>query len=211
MIPLIDAKLEAYAIEHTSEETELLRRLARETEETMKSPQMLTGRIEGTLLRLLVRMLGAKRVLEIGTFTGYGTLSMAAALPDDGRIITCEVDPKAEAVARRYFAESPHAHKIEIRMGPALDTVRGLSGPFDFVFLDADKKNYPSYYELCLDRVRAGGALAVDNALWSGRVLEPRDEDSRAIAELNRTVQSDPRVDNVLLPIRDGVLLAVKR
>jgi caffeoyl-CoA O-methyltransferase len=211
MIPLIDERLEEYATEHTSEESDLMRRLAEETVEKMERHRMLTGRLEGTFLKLLVRMLQAKRILEVGTFTGYGTLMMASSLPDGGRIITCDVDPSAEVIASRYFAESRHAEKIELKMGPALETLRELSGPFDLVFIDADKKNYPRYYELCLERTRIGGAIVVDNVLWSGRVLNPADEESRAIATLNDRVQNDDRADNVLLPIRDGVMLIVKK
>jgi caffeoyl-CoA O-methyltransferase len=211
MIPLIDEKLEHYATEHTSEEPDLMRRLAKETVEKMERHRMLTGRLEGTFLKLLVRMLQAKRVLEVGTFTGYGTLMMASSLPVGGRVITCDVDPSAEAIASRYFAESRHGEKIELKMGPALETLRELSGPFDLVFIDADKKNYPRYYELCLERTRTGGAIVVDNVLWSGRVLKPADEESRAIATLNDRVQNDDSVDNVLLPIRDGVMLIVKK
>ncbi len=211
MIPLIDERLEAYAAEHTSDESELLSRLAAETVEKMTAHRMLTGKLQGTFLKLLVKMLCARRVLEVGTFTGYGTLMMASSLPDDGRIITCDLDPSAESIALRYFAESRYASKIELKMGPALETIRKLDGPFDVVFIDADKKNYPTYYELCLDRTRPGGAIVVDNVLWSGRVLDPTDEDSRAIVDLNRTVQNDERVENVLLPFRDGVMLIVKK
>ena len=211
MIPLIDERLEAYATEHTSDESELMSRLAAETVEKMSSHRMLTGKLQGTFLKLLVKMLRARRVLEVGTFTGYGTLMMASSLPDDGRIITCDVDPSVGAIALRYFAESRYADKIELKMGPALETLRKLEGPFDVVFIDADKKNYPTYYELCLDRTRPGGAIVVDNVLWSGRVLDPADEDSRAICALNSTVQNDERVDNVLLPVRDGVMLIVKK
>jgi caffeoyl-CoA O-methyltransferase len=159
----------------------------------------------------MVRALQARRVLEVGMFTGYSALMMAEALPDDGRIITCEVNPKAEEVARRYFAESPHGHKIDVRMGPAIETIKRLDGPFDFVFIDADKENYPTYYDLCLERVRAGGAIAIDNVLWSGHVLNPQDEETRAIVAVNEKVLRDDRVDNALLTIRDGVMLAVKK
>jgi caffeoyl-CoA O-methyltransferase len=172
---------------------------------------MLTGRLEGNFLRLMVRAVQARCVLEVGMFTGYSALMMASALPDDGRIVTCEVNPKAERVARRYFAQSPHGHKIDVRMGPAVETIKGLAGPFDFVFIDADKESYPVYYDLCLERVRAGGVIAIDNVLWSGRVLNPQDAETRAIAALNEKVLRDDRVDNALLTIRDGVMLAVKK
>ena len=211
MNPLIGEKLETYALDHTSAEPELLKVLARETVETMKSPQMLTGRVQATLLKLLVGMLGAKRVLEVGMFTGYGTLMMASALPEEGKILTCETNPEVEGLARRFFAESSHGHKIEIHMGPALETIPAMTGLFDFIFIDADKENYPAYYELCFERLRPEGVMAVDNVLWKGRVLDPQDEDSWAIVELNDWIQGDDRVDNVLLPIRDGLTMVRKR
>jgi caffeoyl-CoA O-methyltransferase len=211
MEPLLDPRLEKYAEEHSSEVPELLNRLERETLASMKSPQMLSGRTEGQLLRLLIRMIRASRVLEVGTFTGYSALMMAQALPADGELITLEVDPKAEAVARRYFAESEHGRKIRLLMGPALETLETLDGPFDFAFVDADKQNYPRYYDRIVPLLRPGGLLAVDNVLWSGRVLDPRDEETRAIHELNERARTDPRVEHVLLTVRDGVLLARKR
>ena len=211
MIALVDEKIEAYAADHTRAQPELLDRLAQETHRLMKDPEMLTGRLEGGFLRLMVRAFQARRIVEIGMFTGYSALSMAEALSDDGKLITCEVNPEAEAIARRYFRESPHGGKIEIRMGPALRTLEKLEGPFDFAFIDADKENYPSYYELCLERLRPGGAIAVDNVIWSGRVLDPQDEETRAIATLNERVRKDDRVDHVLLTIRDGVMLVIKK
>jgi caffeoyl-CoA O-methyltransferase len=144
-------------------------------------------------------------------FTGYSALMMAEGLPDDGELVTCEIDPKAEAIARRYFAESRHGKKIQIRMGPAVDTLRALQGPFDLAFIDADKTNYSVYYELCLELLRPGGLLAADNVLWSGKVLDPQDEETKAIAAFNERVHADPRVDHALITVRDGVMLAVKR
>jgi caffeoyl-CoA O-methyltransferase len=211
MQPLVDPRLENYAAEHSSAAPDLLERLERETRDTMRSPEMLSGRAEGQLLRLLVRMTGAERILEVGTFTGYSALMMASALPPKGELVTLERDPVAEAVARRYFAESEHGSKITLLLGAALDTLRTLSGPFDFAFLDADKQNYPRYYERILELLGPGGVLAVDNVLWSGRVLDPQDEETRAIHELNERARRDPRVEVVLLTVRDGVLLVRKR
>jgi caffeoyl-CoA O-methyltransferase len=211
MKAIVDPDIERYAEAHTAEPPELLERLARETQERMKSPQMLTGRLEGQLLRLLVLMLGAKRVLEVGMFTGYSALMMASALPEDGELHTCEIDPEAQAFARRYFDESPHGKKIHIHPGPALETLDELQGPFDFAFIDADKQSYPRYYEKVIEMLRPGGVVAIDNVLWSGEVLAPSDEESRAIHALNGLVQADPRVDHVLATIRDGLLLARKR
>jgi caffeoyl-CoA O-methyltransferase len=211
MISLVSPEIEKFAHDHTSPESDLFRRLREETYAQMDCPQMQVGRIEGTFLKLLVRLMNARRVLEIGMFTGYSALMMAEGLPEDGHLITCDIDPKAEAIARRYFAESPHGHKIEIRMGPALETIAKLTGPFDMVFIDADKSNYTNYYEACLPLLRPGGLIVADNVLWSGKVLHPDDEDARAIVAFNRYVQSDARVENVCLTVRDGIMLAWKR
>jgi caffeoyl-CoA O-methyltransferase len=211
MKAIVDPDIERYAEAHTAEPPELLERLERETRERMSAPQMLTGRLEAQFLRLLVLMLGAKRVLEVGMFTGYSALSMASALPEDGELHTCEVSPEAEALARRYFEESPHGKKIHVHMGPALETLRHLEGSFDFVFVDADKQNYPDYYERVMELLRPGGVVAIDNVLWSGEVLAPGDDESRAIHTLNERVHVDLRVDHVLTTIRDGVLVARKR
>jgi len=208
---LIDSAVEQFAQDHTEPETDLYARLREETYRRMQSPEMQVGLIEGRFLQMLVRLIGARNILEIGMFTGYSTLMMAEALPDDGRLITCEVDPKAEAIARKYFDESPHGHKITIRMGPALDTIKTLSGPFDLVFIDADKVNYSNYYEACFPLAKPGGLIVGDNVLWSGKVIDPKDDDTRSIVAFNRLVQSDPRVENVCLTVRDGIMLAWKR
>src|SRR6185295_14962375 len=150
MLSFIDNAVEQFAHDHTKPEGELFRRLRDETYRDMNCPQMQVGRLEGGFLKMLVRLTGARRVLEIGMFTGYSALMMAEGLPDDGRLITCDVDPKAEAIASRYFAESPHGRKIEIRIGPALETIKTLAGPLDMVFIDADKGNYSNYYDACL-------------------------------------------------------------
>jgi caffeoyl-CoA O-methyltransferase len=207
----IDAAVEQFAHDHTEPESDLYVRLREETYRVMQSPQMQVDVIEGRLLQMLVRLSGAKSILELGMFTGYSALMMAEALPDDGHLITCEIDPKAEAIARRYFAESPHADKITIRMGPALDTTKTLAGPLDLVFIDADKVNYSNYYEACLPLLKSGGLVVADNVLWSGKVLHPKDADDHAIVAFNRLVQSDPRVKNVCLTVRDGMMLAWKR
>ena len=207
----IDKAVEQYAHDHTQPESELFGRLREETYREMASPQMQVGRIEGQFLKLLVRLVGARRVLEIGMFTGYSALMMAEGLPDDGRLMTCDINPQAEAIARRYFAESEHGHKIEIRIGPALDTIKSLDGPLDLVFIDADKGNYVNYYEAVMALLRPGGLIVADNVLWSGEVVDPQDEAGRAIVAFNRHVQQDPRVENVCLTVRDGVMLAWKR
>jgi caffeoyl-CoA O-methyltransferase len=208
---IANEQVEAYAEAHTTPPAELLARLAEETHATMSSPQMLTGRVEGRLLELLVHASGARRVLELGTFTGYSALSMAAALPEDGRIDTCDSEPKHVEVAGRHFAESPHGHKITIHLGPALDTIGRLEGEFDLVFIDADKANYDNYYEAVLPRLSERGLIVIDNTLWSGRVVDPQDDDTRAIAALNDKLAADERVVCVQLTVRDGVTLVRRR
>jgi caffeoyl-CoA O-methyltransferase len=208
---IVDERIEQFAHDHTKPESELYLRLRDETYASMTSPDMQVGRIEGSFLKMLVRLTGARRVLEIGMFTGYSALMMAEGLPDDGHLITCDIDPKAEAIASRYFAQSPHGRKIEIRIGPAIETIKSLTGPLDMVFIDADKSNYSNYYEACLPLLRQGGLIVADNVLWSGRVLNPQDEDSRAIVAFDERVQADPRVENVCLTMRDGIMLAWKR
>jgi caffeoyl-CoA O-methyltransferase len=207
----IDAAVEQFAHDHSEPETDLYARLREETYRVMDRPQMQVGLLEGRFLKMLARLTDARNILEIGMFTGYSALMMAEALPDEGRLITCEIDHKAEAIARKYFAESPHGKKIDIRMGPALQTVKTLSGPFDLVFIDADKPNYCNYYEACLPLVKPGGLLVGDNVLWSGKVVDPKDDDTCAIVAFNDLIQSDPRVENVCLTIRDGIMLAWKR
>ncbi len=210
MDTLVGEPLERYALAHTQAPPELLERLEVETLEATDASQMLTGRTEGQFLRLLATLVGARRILEVGMFTGYSALMMADALPADGELHTCEVDNDYAAIARRYIEQSPHRDKIHIHMGPALETLEGLLGPFDFAFVDADKGNYPNYYEPVLGLLRPGGLVAFDNVLWSGRIVDPQDDAARAIHELNERVHRDPRVEHVLLTIRDGILIARK-
>ena len=207
----VDAAVEQFAHDHTEPETDLYVRLREETYRVMQAPQMQVDVVEGRFLQMLVRLSGAKSILELGMFTGYSALMMAEALPADGHLITCEIDAKAEAIARRYIAESPHGDKITIRMGSALDTIKTLTGPVDLVFIDADKVNYSNYYEACLPLLKSGGLVVADNVLWSGKVVDPKDADDHAIVAFNRLVQSDPRVKNVCLTVRDGMMLAWKR
>jgi caffeoyl-CoA O-methyltransferase len=213
MISLIGPDLAAYVDAHTTAETPLLARLRAETQTDLPSPQMQVGPVEGALLRILVAVSRARDVLEIGTFSGYSGLCMASALPDDGRLVTCDIDPVATAVARRYFAESGFGHKIDLRLGPALATIAALAQEgrrFDLVFIDADKTNYSNYWDAVLPLVPVGGLIVADNTLWSGRVLDPKEDSDRAIVAFNARVAADPRVEHVLLSVRDGVMLARK-
>jgi caffeoyl-CoA O-methyltransferase len=209
---IVNEQVEEYAAEHTTALHELFERLAEETRAKTTVPQMMVGRIEGGFLAALVRLRGAKRILELGTFTGYSSIAMATALPPDGRIITCDVDPEATAIARRYMDESGHGDKIEIRLGPALETISTLEGPFDIVFIDADKQNYEAYYEAVLPLLADNGLVIADNVLWSGRVVEEDgDESTRAIKDFNEHVWNDSRVVSVMLTVRDGMTLIQKR
>jgi caffeoyl-CoA O-methyltransferase len=206
---IVDPRVEAYAEEHTTPDGDLFERLAAETREKTTAPQMMVGRLEGQFLRVLVRSLRARRILELGTFTGYSSISMALALPADGRVITCDVNEETNAIARRYAQEAGVEDRIDYRLGPALETIAQLDGPFDLVFIDADKPNYVNYYEATLPLLGDGGLIVVDNTLWSGRVVDDEDDEdtTRAIRELNDHVSADPRVENVLLTVRDGMNL----
>jgi caffeoyl-CoA O-methyltransferase len=211
---IVPEDIDRYAAEHTTAPEPLLAELAAETRETLRSPQMLTGTIEGRFLELLVFTTGASRVLEIGTFSGYSALSMAAGLAPGGHIDTCEVDEKHAEVARRYIARSPYADRITVHLGPALETIAGLEGTFDFVFIDADKENYLAYYEAVLPRLSERGLIAADNTLWSGRVLGGEDdpgESTLALIEFNDRVAGDERVVCAQLTVRDGVTLIRRR
>ncbi|MDC0946705.1 class I SAM-dependent methyltransferase [Nitrospinaceae bacterium] len=206
----IDEKIEEYAFNHTSYEGDLLTRLEEETYEKLEIPQMTTGRIEARLLKLLARLVSAKRILEIGTFAGYSALSMAEALPEAGELVTCEEDPVAIGFARKYFDLSANGKKITQMEGPALESLESIKGPFDMAFIDADKENYGNYYEAILPMIRSGGLIAVDNVLWSGRVLDPQDKSDKAIHQFNERVINDERVESVLLTVRDGLNCIIK-
>jgi len=205
---VVPEAIERYAEAHTTAPGSLLDRLAAQTRAELSSPQMLTGPIEGRLLQFLVYALGARRVLELGTYSGYSAISMAAALPPGGHIDTCEVEEAHAAVARRFVEEAGYGDRVTIHLGPALETIERLEGDFDFVFVDADKINYVAYYEVLLPRLAGGGLMAFDNTLWSGGVLEPDDSPAtRAILELNDRLASDPTVVAVQLTVRDGITL----
>jgi caffeoyl-CoA O-methyltransferase len=208
---LVPEIIEAYVETHTSPASPLFEALAKETRETMQLHMMQVGNVEGSLLRMLVKLSGAKHALEIGTFTGYSALCIAEGLPDDGTLITCDIDHEATTIARRYWGQSPHGKKIELRLGFAWETIDALSGPFDFVFLDADKQNYVRYWEAVMPKVRSGGLIAADNVLWSGRVTNPREELDIAVDSFNKHALADSRVEVVMLTVRDGVTLARKR
>jgi caffeoyl-CoA O-methyltransferase len=210
---IVAPELEAYAEAHTSPPEPHLAALADETQRTLDAPQMMVGALEGRFLEFLVFARRPARVLEIGTFSGYSSLSMAAALPKGGRITTLELSERHAEVARRHIAASPYADRIDVVVGPALDSFQSLHGPWDLVFIDADKTNYANYYEAVLPELADDGLIAVDNVLWSGRVLDPSDTsaDTAAIVAFNDRVRRDERVTCVLCTVRDGVLLIRKR
>jgi caffeoyl-CoA O-methyltransferase len=205
---IVSEELERYAQEHSTPDAELFRRLEEETRATQTLPQMMVGPLEGQLLGWLVWLTGARTVLEIGTFTGYSSISMALNLPDDGRIISLDVNEETTAIARRYAEEAGVAHRIEYRVGPALDALAELEGPFDLVFIDADKENYVGYYENVLTKLSDRGFIVADNVLWSGRVLDDEgDESTEAIKSFNEHVSGDDRVECLMLTVRDGMTL----
>ena len=206
---VVEPAVEAYAAAHSFPNGELFERLAAETREKTTLPQMMVGLLEGQFLGVLVRSIGAKRILEIGTFTGYSSISMALALPPDGRVITCDVNEETTAIARRYAEEAGVADRIDYRLGPAVETIERLDGEFDLIFIDADKPNYLNYYEATLPKLAAGGLMILDNTLWSGRVADPEenDESTQAIRAVNERIRDDARVANVLLTVRDGMNL----
>lgn len=209
--------LYGYLIREGTRESAVAQRLRAVTAE-LPMARMQISPEQGAFMQMLVRMLGARRTLEIGTFTGYSALVVAEALPTQGRVIACDVSPEWTAIARRFWAEAGVADRIELRLQPALLTLdellaQGAGGAVDFAFIDADKENYGEYYERCLRLLRPGGVVAVDNALWSGAVADPARNDAETIAirALNRRVRDDPRVDMALVPIGDGLMLARKR
>jgi predicted O-methyltransferase YrrM len=212
------AELYRYAVDHSDGQDELMRRLEQETErEAGDMAVMLTAPEQAKMMTLLVRAIGARRALELGTFTGYGSIAIARGLPADGTLITCDVSEQWTEIARRYFDEAGLADRIDLRLGPALETLAGLpdSEPFDFTFIDADKGNYPAYYEECLRLLRPGGLVAIDNVFYGGRVVSNQGDSERGkfaaeVGELNDRVAADQRVLSTMLGVADGVTLALK-
>ena len=213
MKSLVLPEIESYAEAHSIKESDVCRALREETYRTMDSPQMLVGPLEGAFLKMMTQLVGARRVLEVGMFTGYSAICFAEALPAEGSVVTCEVDEESAALARLYFAKSPVGKKVEIKMGPALETMQHLQGPFDVVFIDADKSNYVHYFRRALELLSPGGVILIDNVLWNGAVVKqpPPDEQTAVIQDLNRMASSDSRLAAVLVTVRDGILVVRKR
>jgi predicted O-methyltransferase YrrM len=207
MTPMFSEALDAYVDAHATPLEPLLRENYEETYASLSSPEMIAGPVLGRLLRFLVSMAAPQLVLEIGTFSGYSALAMAGGLPAGGRIVTCELSPERAEFAQGYFDRSPWGDRIDVRVGPALDTVNGLDGPFDFVFIDADKDGYPDYYEAVVPKLSPRGVIAVDNTLSGGDVVDPVDERDRVMAAFNAHVHADDRTESLVLSVRDGVTL----
>jgi caffeoyl-CoA O-methyltransferase len=209
---IVNENVERYAEAHSSPDPELFRRLEEETRATTDWPQMMVGPLEGPFLGWLVWLSQARRILEIGTFTGYSSISMALNLPEGGRIVSLDVNEETTAVARRYAEEAGVADRIEYRVGSALEELQNLGGPFDLVFIDADKESYVDYYENVLPKLSERGFIVADNVLWSGRVVEEDgDESTQAIKRFNDHVAADERVECLMLTVRDGMTLIRKR
>lgn len=208
---VIHPALQAYSEDHTSSESELLKKIDRDTHANVMMPRMLSGHMQGRILSMISCMVKPSVILEIGTYTGYSALCFAEGLKPEGKLITLDINEELESRVRNYFKESPFNSQIDYRIGNALDIIPSLDVNFDLVFIDADKENYARYYDLVINRVPLGGYILADNVLWSGKVLDEKaDKDTKAIKEFNLKIQEDPRVENVLLPVRDGILLMRK-
>jgi len=208
----ISDQLQQYIDDHSMEESDLLKALDRETHQKVLQPRMLSGSYQGRLLALLAKIIGPKKILEVGTYTGYATLCMAEGLTTGGSIDTIDHNEELADIQRRYFDQSPYGSQIVQHLGEAKDILKTLSGPYDLVFLDADKENYPHYFDLIIDKLETGGILLSDNVLWSGKVLEKAtDEATSALQEYNHKINTDVRVETVVLPIRDGLTITRKR
>lgn len=209
--PFLPERLSRYIVEHSVREPAVLKELRQATASNPHAGMQI-GADQGQFMALLVQAIGAKRCVEIGTFTGYSALAVALALPADGRIVCCDISEEWTAIGRRFWKKAGVEHKIDLRLGPALQTLETLRGPFDFAFIDADKENYANYYERCLALVRRGGIIAIDNTLWSGAVADAgvRDATTRSLRAFNDKLHADERVALSLLPVGDGLTLALK-
>jgi predicted O-methyltransferase YrrM len=208
---LVKLKIEEYAEKYTGKVDRVFEDLRKKTYADCDNPEMQVGKVEGSFLKMLVAITGARTVLEIGTFTGYSALMMASSLPKDGKLCTLEFDESHACVAQKYFNKVSYGDKIAIIHGDARKTLERVEGPIDLAFIDADKSSYDHYYERVLRILRPGGVIAFDNMLWKGQVLDPKSKDARAIHAMNRKLVKDERVDKVLLTVRDGIMLVRKR
>lgn len=210
----ISEKLDDYVVQHTENEPELLRELSRETFQKMLQPRMLSGHFQGRILSFLSKLIRPKKILELGTFTGYSALCLAEGLDKDGELHTIDKNEELVSFQRRYFNRSIHGTKIHQHTGCALEIIKKLNYKFDLIFIDADKSNYVNYFNLLADKIKRGGVLISDNVLWSGKVIEPlenSDLSTKVLLEYNKLLKEDPRFETILLPIRDGLTLSIKR
>lgn len=209
----ISPELEQYAGNYTSPESELLARINRETHLEVLQPRMLSGHLQGRVLSLFSRLLQPKRILEIGTYTGYSALCLAEGLAVDGTLITIDVNEELQARVQSYFNDSAYKNHIEYHIGDAMELIPTFPEMWDLVFIDADKKNYLNYYELVIERMNPGGIILADNILWSGKVIDPSatDRETEILRRYNEVIHADDRVENILLPIRDGIMVARKK
>jgi len=206
-------EIEQYSQEHTQKESEVLYNLNRETHLKVLIPRMLSGHIQGRILSMFSHMLKPKNVLEIGTYTGYSAICFAEGMQPNGKLVTIDINNELETMATSYFEKSGYGNQIDMRIGNAIDIIPTLEMKFDLVFIDADKHNYAYYYDLVIDKVNQGGFIIADNVLWSGKVLTDEvntDTDTKALDEYNKKINSDPRVENMLMPVRDGLMVARK-
>ncbi|HCD53190.1 MAG TPA: O-methyltransferase [Balneolaceae bacterium] len=211
IVPITDPKIAKYSEEHTTPESDQIKALIKSSDEELEYIDMLSGRVVGGLLKILIKLSSARKVLEIGTFTGYSAITMAEALPDDGEVITLEMNLRYQKIAQKHFDGSDVGKKIKMIKGNAIDLIPELDETFDLVFLDGDKLRYSAYFDMLLPKMRSGGVIVADNVLWDGTVLDPEDNKAKAIAEFNAKVLNDKRVEQVLLPVRDGLNLILKK
>ncbi|MCB0734113.1 MAG: O-methyltransferase [Flavobacteriales bacterium] len=211
----LDPKLSDYSEQLTSPETDLLARLNRDTYANVLIPRMLSGHMQGRILSMFSKMTRPKTIVEVGTYTGYSALCLAEGLQPGGRLITMDINEELETRIRRYFDESPYAGQMELIIGNALEILPGIEGEIDLAFIDADKETYAAYYDIIMDKMPSGGIIIADNVLWSGKVLDAgeieRDEETRALYEFSKKVHNDDRVENILMPVRDGLMIARKK
>ncbi|MCB0487520.1 MAG: O-methyltransferase [Cyclobacteriaceae bacterium] len=209
---ILDEKLVAYSEDHTSPESELLKRINRETHLSVLMPRMLSGHLQGRVLSMISKMIQPKCILEIGTYTGYSAICMAEGLAPDGKLITLDINEELESRVRGYFREAGIESHVDYRIGDAREIIPTLTDRFDLVFIDADKSSYGLYFDLVIDNMNPGGFILADNVLWSGKVVSDKpDKDTSAILEFNKKVNEDTRVENVLMPIRDGIMVLRKK
>ena len=205
IVQITNPDIDKYSHKHTTPESEDISELIQSSDEALEYIDMLSGRVVGQFLKMMVKISGAKRILEIGTFTGYSALMMAEALPDDGEVITLEMNLKYQEIAQDHFDKFRAGEKVRLIKGNAQQLIKELTGEFDLIFMDGDKLRYPFYFEATLPLLKKGGLMIADNVLWDGTVLAPEDEKAKSIAEFNKLVAKDGRVEQVLLPVRDGV------